>query len=178
MRKLFAIFCLIILSVLAVVFAEKNGIVGARVNNQLLLSRGHGQLSDGLFRRRDNLVRGFGNVRDCGLCAVAFQTRTGSDSLDSRQRDRVDRKRDRAFRLGPQNADRQCDDFRLRAHVGSGQDHLGSRAASGANSDITSLTGLTTALPVAQGGTGAGTAAVQEAASAQPLPERTATSRA
>lgn len=35
---------------------------------------------------------------------------------------------------------------------------VSTRAASGANSDITSLTGLTTALSIAQGGTGAGTA--------------------
>ncbi len=40
----------------------------------------------------------------------------------------------------------------------------GSYAASGANSDITSLTGLTTALSVAQGGTGATTAAAARGA--------------
>ncbi|MFU2317960.1 tail fiber domain-containing protein [Rahnella sp. PCH160] len=41
---------------------------------------------------------------------------------------------------------------------------LGGRAASGANGDITSLTGLTTALSIAQGGTGATTAAAARTA--------------
>jgi hypothetical protein len=53
------------------------------------------------------------------------------------------------------------------AHGGTGAgDAAGARsnlsaAALGANSDITSITGLTTALTVAQGGTGAGTFALQ-----------------
>jgi len=46
-----------------------------------------------------------------------------------------------------------CDDADLAAHTNAANPHSGS-AASGANSDITSLSGLTTPLSVAQGGTG------------------------
>ena len=46
-----------------------------------------------------------------------------------------------------------CDDVDLVAHTNAANPHSGS-AASGANSDITSLSGLTTALSITQGGTG------------------------
>ena len=50
-----------------------------------------------------------------------------------------------------------CDNADLTTHTGGANPHSGS-AASGANSDITSLSGLTTDLSISQGGTGQSTA--------------------
>jgi len=50
-----------------------------------------------------------------------------------------------------------CDNADLTTHTGGANPHSGS-AASGANSDITQLSGLTTDLSIAQGGTGQSTA--------------------
>ena len=53
---------------------------------------------------------------------------------------------------------------KLQAQATAASSAIGSKAAKGANSDITSITGLTTALSVTQGGTGVGTTAALLAA--------------
>ena len=53
---------------------------------------------------------------------------------------------------------------KLQRQISDAVASLGNKAAKGANSDITSLSGLTTALSIAQGGTGATTLAAAQAA--------------
>jgi hypothetical protein len=64
---------------------------------------------------------------------------------------------------GTESAKGNIDDY-LRAHAAFIAQTHANKAAKGANSDITSLSGLTTALSVAQGGTGGTTAAVARTA--------------
>jgi hypothetical protein len=64
---------------------------------------------------------------------------------------------------GTESAKGNIDDY-LRAHAAFIAQTHANKAAKGANSDITSLSGLTTALSVAQGGTGSTTAAAARTA--------------
>ncbi len=160
MRKLFAIFCLIILSVLAVVFAGEKRIVGARVNNQLLLLRvdmANYQMDCSVDGTTWSAVSAMSEIADNALSLSKLaQVPTASilgNVTGSTANVTALSASDLKTLIG--NATTSVSGLMSAADKTT----LGSRAASGANSDITSLTGLTTALPVAQGGTGAGTAA-------------------
>lgn len=157
MRKMFSILCLFAL-MLGFVAGEKR-VVGTKINNQIMLLRvdlanyamdcstdgttwsaipgtsGAALLSGADFT---------GNVSIAGTTTLSGLTATTVPYLN-------------ASKVMTSSAVTPTELGYLSGVTSAIQTQLGAKAASGANSDITSITGLTTALSITQGGTGLNT---------------------
>lgn len=154
MRKLFAILCLFALA-LGFIAGEKR-VVGTKINNQIMLLRvdlanyAMDASTDGVTwsaipgTSGAALLSGAdftGNVSIAGTTTLSGLTATTVPYLD-------------ASKIMTSSAVTPTELGYLSGVTSAIQTQLGAKAASGANSDITSLTGLTTALSITQGGTG------------------------
>lgn len=155
MRKLFAISCLIAFSVLAVIVAGEKRIVGVRANNQLMLLRidlANYSMDCSVDGSVWSAISGTSGIADNALSlAKLAQVSTGSilgNVSGSTGNVTTLSVSDIKTLIG--NATTSVSGLMS----GTDKTTLGSRASSGANSDITSLSALTTALSIAQGGTG------------------------